>query len=56
MPLCGQRKLGWIRIEWDTFLVSTDDINLLGKNTNTVMRKSPHALLDTSIEDGLEAN
>jgi hypothetical protein len=54
MPLEGPKKLGEIGIEWDKFLVSVDDVNLVDKNINTVMGNT--APLDTCWKNGLKVN
>jgi hypothetical protein len=42
-------------LQFNQFLVHTDDINLLGVNINTIM-KNKEAVIDTIKEVGLEGN
>jgi hypothetical protein len=37
-------------------LVYTDDVNLLGDNTDTIKKKKTESLIDNSNEVGLEVN
>jgi hypothetical protein len=44
-------------MKWDTSASSCDnDINLLGKNINTPIKKNTETVLNASKEVGLEAN